>query len=191
MYVTKIRHWSIYKRPVTSLILDEVGGLLVTTLTSLESIGTRNCTFPCWFVWKLWHTTTWRFIGDETFQLVERGIPVFFCAIKYRVVHRKLDRHSKLQNCYKNNSFLNMAAVYVGQTQGTVRPANPFNPEEDAKRLRKAMKGFGKLSVCSASPFTMLLCCMCRTAWMGHYYVCGPMLPSSSVYIGQIQWRTE
>ena len=43
-----------------------------------------------------------------------------------------------------------MAAVYVGQTQGTVKPANPFNPEEDGKRLRKAMKGFGKLSVCSA-----------------------------------------
>ena len=40
-----------------------------------------------------------------------------------------------------------MAAVYVGQTQGTVKPANPFNPEEDGKRLRKAMKGFGKLSV--------------------------------------------
>ena len=52
-----------------------------------------------------------------------------------------------------------MAAVYVGQTQGTVRPTNPFNPEEDAKRLRKAMKGFGKLTltVCSASAFTISL----------------------------------
>ncbi len=33
--------------------------------------------------------------------------------------------------------------VYVLQTQGTVRPASPFSAEEDAKRLRKAMKGFG------------------------------------------------
>ena len=52
-----------------------------------------------------------------------------------------------------------MAAVYVGQTQGTVRPANPFNAEEDAKRLRKAMKGFGKLSACSADIFTMFFFC--------------------------------
>ena len=29
-------------------------------------------------------------------------------------------------------------------TQGTVHPANPFNPEDDAKALRKAMKGLGK-----------------------------------------------
>ena len=48
-----------------------------------------------------------------------------------------------------------MAAVYVGQTQGTVKPANPFNPEEDGKRLRKAMKGFGKLSVCSADIYNV------------------------------------
>ena len=40
-----------------------------------------------------------------------------------------------------------MAAVYVGQTQGTVKAANPFNAEDDAKRLRKAMKGFGKSAI--------------------------------------------
>ena len=73
-----------------------------------------------------------------------------------------------------------MAAVYVGQTQGTVKPANPFNPEEDGKRLRKAMKGFGKLSVFFPQTFTMyFFCCMCRNE-IGHY-VCGPMLPSFSV----------
>ncbi len=37
-----------------------------------------------------------------------------------------------------------MAGVSVEQTQGTVRPAQPFDAEEDSKRLRKAMKGFGK-----------------------------------------------
>ena len=30
--------------------------------------------------------------------------------------------------------------------QGTVFPANPFNPEGDCDALRKAMKGFGKIS---------------------------------------------
>ena len=30
---------------------------------------------------------------------------------------------------------------------GTLRPAQPFNVEEDTKVLRKAMKGFGKISL--------------------------------------------
>ncbi len=39
--------------------------------------------------------------------------------------------------------------VYVLQTQGTVRPASPFSAEEDAKRLRKAMKVMNRLAVYS------------------------------------------
>jgi len=34
--------------------------------------------------------------------------------------------------------------MYISQGQGTLRSAPNFNPDEDAKVLRKAMKGLGE-----------------------------------------------
>lgn len=36
------------------------------------------------------------------------------------------------------------SSVCFSQLKGTVRPAGDFNPDADAKALRKAMKGLGK-----------------------------------------------
>ncbi len=35
----------------------------------------------------------------------------------------------------------------VSQTEGTVKPADIFNPEDDVKQLKKAMKGLGMCTV--------------------------------------------
>jgi hypothetical protein len=41
-------------------------------------------------------------------------------------------------------SILNDCFYIISQEDGTLRPAANFNAENDAKILRKAMKGFGE-----------------------------------------------
>lgn len=71
------------------------------------------------------------------------------CGLKYMCLwdYNLISYACTVSQMWLNDYIEYIRSIQEPPTQGTVKPHSPFDAETDAKKLRNAMKGFGKSNV--------------------------------------------